>query len=189
MPASWTAIYTRSCYEARVAADLAHLCPAVEGYLPTFKTIRRYSNRTRVELDQPLFRGYVFARIDTLDLHERVRVLSITGACYIINHVEDAEIEAVRVMLRAGGRPMGAVDLLLTGLCAGDQVRMIRGPLAGVEGIFIRRRKQAGMLVVTVQALGRSVVAEVDVSDVERIAHTTNPIGARCLVAHSGNSI
>jgi hypothetical protein len=50
----------------------------------------------------------------------------------------------------------------------GDRVRVTAGPLEGIEGILIRK-KNFNRIVLTVELLGKSAAAEVDVSLVERI--------------------
>jgi transcriptional antiterminator NusG len=44
----------------------------------------------------------------------------------------------------------------------GDRVRVVEGPLAGVEGVFVRDKKNRGRLVVSVNLLQTSVAIEVD---------------------------
>ncbi|MBI2360788.1 MAG: hypothetical protein HYV04_18105 [Deltaproteobacteria bacterium] len=44
----------------------------------------------------------------------------------------------------------------------GERVRIIRGPLADVEGILLRVRPEKGLLVVSIDLLRRSVAVEVD---------------------------
>ena len=49
----------------------------------------------------------------------------------------------------------------------GDRVRVVEGPLAGVEGIFLRDKPNRGRLVVSVNLLQTSVAVEVDCAFVE----------------------
>jgi transcription termination/antitermination protein NusG len=46
-------------------------------------------------------------------------------------------------------------------LRAGQRVRLIGGPLAGVEGIFVRSKVQKGLVVVSIELVQRSVAVEV----------------------------
>jgi transcription antitermination factor NusG len=50
----------------------------------------------------------------------------------------------------------------------GQRVRIMRGPLSGVEGIFVDGRPNKGRLVLSVELLQQSVAVEVDCSDVEK---------------------
>jgi transcription antitermination factor NusG len=51
---------------------------------------------------------------------------------------------------------------------SGDRVRVKGGPLAGIEGILVKKK---GMfrLIVSVELLGRSAAVEIDTTSVERI--------------------
>ena len=53
-------------------------------------------------------------------------------------------------------------------LKCGDHVRVKLGPLAGVEGILVRK-KNLFRLVLSVELLERSVAVEVEASSVERV--------------------
>ncbi len=53
-------------------------------------------------------------------------------------------------------------------LKSGDWVRVKYGPIAGVEGILLRK-KNVARLVLSVEMLGKSAAVEVDATDVERI--------------------
>ena len=53
-------------------------------------------------------------------------------------------------------------------LNAGDPVRIVAGPLAGLEGILIRR-KQEFRLVLSVHIIMRSVAIEISEFDIEPI--------------------
>jgi transcription termination/antitermination protein NusG len=50
----------------------------------------------------------------------------------------------------------------------GQRVRIMRGPLSGVEGIFIAGKANKGRLVLSVELLQQSVAVEVDCTDVEK---------------------
>jgi transcription antitermination factor NusG len=50
----------------------------------------------------------------------------------------------------------------------GQRVRIMRGPLSGVEGIFVGGKANKGRLVLSVELLQQSVAVEVDCTDVEK---------------------
>lgn len=152
----WFALRVRSNFE-RVAAT--HLRDrGFEEFSPTYRTERQWSDRKK-QVDQFLFPGYVFCRLNPED---RLPVLSIPGTVGLIGFgkgpaaIPDQEIEAVRKMIGAG---------LLVGpwpfLATGQTVLIERGPLTGVEGI-LQQIKKTFRLVVSIQLLQRSVSAEVD---------------------------
>jgi len=160
----WFALRVRSNHE-RVAA--LHLKDrGFEEFSPTFKTERQWSDRKK-QVDQFLFPGYVFCRLNPED---RLPVLTIPGAVGLVGFgrgpvsIPENEIESVRRMVGAG---------LLVGpwpfLAAGQTVVIDRGPLQGVEGI-IQEVKKSFRLVVSVHLLQRSVSAEIDRNWVRPVA-------------------
>ena len=70
---------------------------------------------------------------------------------------------------RWGGVPT-SVDQIEVCVDQGASVRVLGGPLAGVEGMFVQDRSSKGRLVVSVDMLGRSIAIEMDASDVEPCA-------------------
>lgn len=114
-------------------------------------------------LDLPLFPGYVFVRID---LHDRVGVLEVPGVVSMIGTAKqpaplpELEMEA----LRTGLDPTKAEPYPF--LTIGQRVRITRGPLAGVEGIVIRK-KSGLQVVLTLSLLMQSIAIEVSGEDVE----------------------
>jgi transcription antitermination factor NusG len=51
----------------------------------------------------------------------------------------------------------------------GDRVRVVAGPLIGIEGIMVPGRNRL-QLVVSLKMLGRSAAVEIEISSIERIA-------------------
>jgi len=152
----WFALRVRSNHE-RVAA--LHLRGrGFEEFSPTFRTQRQRPDRKK-QVDQFLFPGYVFCRLNP---HDRLPVLMIPGVVGLVGFgngpaaIPEKEIESVRKMVASG---------LLIGpwpfLEAGQTVLIERGPLRGVEGI-LQEVRHAFRLVVSVHLLQRSVSAEVD---------------------------
>jgi transcription antitermination factor NusG len=152
----WFAVRVRSNHERIAAAHLRER--GYEEFSPSWKTERRWSDRTK-EIDQFLFPGYVFCRLNPLD---RLPVLSAPGVVDLVGFgkipapVPDQEIETVRRMVQSGLFVMPWPFLEL-----GHRILIERGPLAGVEGILDEVKGKC-RLVVSVQLLQRSVSAEVD---------------------------
>jgi transcription antitermination factor NusG len=129
-----------------------------EEFLPLYHSRRRWSDRyTTVEL--PLFPGYVFCRLNP---EHRLPLLTIPGALHFVGigkipaPVDEGEIAAIQAALRSGlfAEPWPFLDV-------GQRVRIEEGPLADLEGILIRVRKQH-RLVISVTLLNRSVAVEVE---------------------------
>src|ERR1700687_5026638 len=138
----WYAAYTCAKHEKRVAAELG--MREVEHFLPLYSSVRRWKDR-RVELDLPLFPGYVFVR---LALRDRLRVLQIPSVARLVGFgglpaaLPDEDMEILRVGLdsRLAVEPHPY-------LTEGRRVQVRSGPLAGMRGILLRRRGKARFVV------------------------------------------
>ena len=154
--ANWYAIYTRPRHEKQVLTELMN--QQLEGYLPTHRVRRRWSDRYKV-IEEPLFKNYLFARMDENQQRQALRpygavsLVTLDGKPAI---VPDEEIEAVRILV-SSQLPHNPYPYLQ----AGRKVRVKYGPLEGCEGILVRKRGLA-RLVVSVNLLQRSLEAEVD---------------------------
>jgi transcription antitermination factor NusG len=160
----WFAIYTRHQHEKTIAQVLT--AKGLQVFLPLYNSTRRWKDRS-VQLSLPLFpcylflRGMVERRLQVVTTPGIVSILSVNGEPAVI---PESEIEAVRKAIELGNR-VEPHPFLRTG----DRVRVIAGPLQGVEGILIRK-KNLYRLVLSVELLERSAAVEVDVSSVERVA-------------------
>jgi len=158
---SWWAIYTRHQHERVVADTLS--AKGFEVFLPLYETVRRWKDR-RKRLSLPLFPCYVFLRGG---LERRLHVITTPGVHVILSNagrvavILDEEIQAVR---RAVEGPLRVEPHPF--LKCGDRVRVVHGPLEGVEGILVRK-KSLFRLVLSVEMLAQSAAVEVDVSDIE----------------------
>jgi len=141
----------------------------LEVFLPLYKARHRWKDRIK-EVSVPLFPGYLFVREG---LKRWLAILSTPGVSSIVSSggqpvaIPFLEIEGIKRVvestLRVEPHPF---------LKSGDRVRVKCGPIAGVEGILIRR-KSVARLVLSVELLGNSAAVEVDATDVERISGDT----------------
>jgi transcription antitermination factor NusG len=161
-PGPWFAVYTRHQHERKVASRLAE--QQFETFFPTYVELHRWKDR-RKEVSMPLFPGYVFFRGL---LERRVQILSVPGVHFIVSagqspaEIPGHEVDALRRAVHHG-LPLEPFPFLN----AGDRVRVVHGPLSGVEGLLIRK-KDALRLVLSVEILGRSAAVEVDICDVKQ---------------------
>jgi transcription termination/antitermination protein NusG len=152
----WYALRVRSNYE-RVAAS--HLnARGFEEFSPKYSTQRQWSDRRR-DVEQYLFPGYVFCRLNPSD---RLPVLTVPGVVNLVGFgqgpvpIPENEIENVQKMI-ASGRLVGPWPFLEVG----QTVLIERGPLAGIEGI-LQEVKGVLRLVVSIHILQRSVSTQVE---------------------------
>ena len=159
----WYAIYTCAQHEKSVARQLA--VRSVECFLPLYEKMRRWKDR-RVKIQFPLFAGYVFARLSQRD---RLRAVEVPGIVRLVGFngqptaLPDDEIVSLRhgLAAAAGAEPCPYVQV-------GRRVRILSGPLRGLEGIL--QKKKSGMrFVISLHLIQRSVTVEVQVADLEPV--------------------
>ena len=159
----WYAAYTCSRYEKCVAKQLEQR--RVECFLPLYRSWRRWKDR-RKQVDLALFPGYVFVRIA---LQERLRVLELPGVVRLVSFngqpapLPKHDIEALRNGLeqRIYAEPHPYLRV-------GRKVRIVHGPLAGTQGILVRKKDKV-RVVLSLDVLMRSVAVELDAADVESV--------------------
>jgi transcription antitermination factor NusG len=163
LEARWYAVQTCANHEKRVQEQLHQR--AVEAYLPAYTSVRRWKDR-RVTLQLPLFPGYVFVR---LALRDRLQVLQTPSVVRLVGFggqpaaLPDREIDALQQGL--------ATELRLEPhpyLKVGQRVRVRTGPLQGLEGILVRKKK-ISRFIISLDLIMRSVAAEIDVSELEMV--------------------
>src|SRR5207302_8461831 len=109
------------------------------------------------------FPGYLLL-LDALDKSSAVEVRQARGLVSILGErwdqravVPEEEIGAIRRVVSAR-----LPALLHPYLKEGQRVRILRGPMADLEGILVRTKPNKGLLVLSVELLQRSVAVEVD---------------------------
>ena len=156
----WHVLWTRSNCEQRVCDELT--AKGLEVFFPRMSTwSRRGEHRSVAQV--PMFPGYLFLR-HLMDKASYVAVARSSGLVSVLGErwdrletVPEAEIDAIQRILR----PRVPV-FPHAYLCEGQRVRITRGPLADVEGIFVRGNPKKGLVVISINMLCRSVAAEVD---------------------------
>lgn len=159
----WYAVQTCANHEKRVETQLRQR--TVEAYLPLYGSVRRWGDR-RVRLELPLFPGYVFVH---LALQDRLRVLQTPSVVRLVGFsgqpaaLRDEEMEALRQGLTHQVR-MEPYPYLKVG----RRVRVRTGPLAGLDGILVRK-KNGSRFVISLGLIMRSVAVEIDVGELEPV--------------------
>ncbi|HXC94882.1 MAG TPA: UpxY family transcription antiterminator [Edaphobacter sp.] len=157
----WYALHIRSRHEKRVAERL--ISQDTETFLPLHRSRHTWKNGVHVDVDLPLFPCYLFARAA---IHDRIRLLQHPGvlgfaACSarptVISNEEISILRAATEDLKAEPHPY---------LSNGDAVRIVSGPLAGITGI-LTRRKEKYRVVLSIEAIMRSLVVEVSEFEIE----------------------
>lgn len=137
----WYAIQTCSRHERLVRDRLEAV--GVEPFLPLSKQCRQWSDR-KVWLTVPLFSGYCFAKFGLIKSRE---ILQIPGVVRIVGATKPEPIPvdeiAVFQQVSSVDRVMESCDYFVQG----DWVEVIRGPLAGLRGQFVRGAAHHGLVI------------------------------------------
>lgn len=166
---NWYAIYTRHQHEKAIASILAS--KGFQILLPVYQVARRWRDRTK-QLSLPLFPCYVFLQGE---LVRRVEVLMTPGVHSFVSIagrpavIPPEEINAVRRVVESGWQVEPHPFLK-----SGDWVRVIDGPLEGIEGVLVRKKNRT-RLVLSVELLEKSAAVEVDACMVERVPPRRSP--------------
>lgn len=157
----WWVLHTRSRHEKAVASVLEK--HRVRHYLPLVR-VQRTHGRRRVNVDLPLFPGYLFVRGDANACETAWRTNKVAQ----ILRVEDQdqihrELESIHRVVESGEQ----VDLY-PALREGRRCRIKSGPLRGVEGVVLKARKGWRMHVAAT-ILNQSVTIEIDAAVLEAV--------------------
>ncbi len=160
----WYSVYTRSKHEQKVYERLTR--KEIETFLPLIERwSRRRDRRKRIKL--PLFPGYLFVwtemnaytHLEILKTESVVRILGNNG---IPVPIPDEQIYAIQILMK-NGIAVTPYPYLKEGM----KVRVVNGPLIGVEGFLLKTQPQKHRLVLSVDLLKESCSVEIDELDVE----------------------
>jgi transcription antitermination factor NusG len=167
IPAPWHVLWTRSHCEEKVALDLE-----ARGFHPFLPLLQIWSRRRGLRhlIQVPMFPGYLFLH-DPLDKRSHVEVRKARGLVKVLGDswerpavVPEPEVASIRRLV--GSRLPALAHPFLK---EGRRVRIVEGPLMGIEGLLAEMRTGRGLLVLSVELLQRSVAVEVDCTMVEPI--------------------
>ena len=162
---AWYVLHVKPRAEKKVDDFLAAL--RVFHYLPLLRKETRVQRRKVVRF-LPVFPGYVFTR---LSQEERAQVF---GTRNIVRTISVAQprlmIHQLRQVEHARRLP---VDLrLVESFSEGEYVKVVSGPLCGLEG-QVRRVGNSATIVLSVDILGRAIEASVDLRDIKHLEKST----------------
>jgi transcriptional antiterminator RfaH len=155
---AWYALKVRTRSESIAATALQYR--GYETFAPVYQERRRYSDRVKA-VEAAAFPGYIFCQFNP---SWKVPILSSPAVEYIVGHsgnyapLDETEIDTIRRFIAAGGYAVPYLSV-------GQRVRIEFGPLAGIEGIFVRSGN-IGRVTLSVDLLQRSIAVHVDVDHI-----------------------
>jgi transcription termination/antitermination protein NusG len=165
----WFAAYTCAHHERRVSEQLR--TRGIECFLPVYRAMHRWKDR-RVELELPLFPGYIFVH---LAVQEHFRVLIVPGVARIVGtsyQPTPLPNHEIQLLMDAKAREVRMEPYRF--LTTGTRVRVKSGCFEGVEGFILRRKGLRG-IVVTLKLISSAFVLDIDAADVELAPAVSKP--------------
>lgn len=161
----WYALATLSRHERVVASELENR--GIDAFLPTVTEIHRWSDR-RKKVEVPLFPGYVFVQAAMTSVVRRAAICARGVLGFVTMNGEplsipEEEIIGIRQLL-ASEVPCAPYPFLKVG----QRVRVRGGALDGIEGRLVRAENDH-RLVVSIDAISRSVALHIDGYDLEAL--------------------
>ncbi|MCF8259970.1 MAG: UpxY family transcription antiterminator [Melioribacteraceae bacterium] len=160
----WYAFYTKPRHEFKARSLI--LEKEIECYLPTITRLKQWSDRKK-KVTEPLINGYIFAYVNEKERHQVVQVEGILNTVSfkgVPAKIPSWQIENLRLMIETGHQVA-----LENKISIGTRVKVIDGPMIGVEGIVYQTENNESMIAITIDILRRSVVARINIADVKII--------------------
>jgi transcription antitermination factor NusG len=158
---AWYACHTRPRCEKKFAALLA--AEGFEHYLPLISSVRRYARETK-RFTKPLFPGYVFARVPAAGksrIYQQellARAIPVDDEARFLRQLED-----VRTIV-SSGLELTVIPLLNRG----RRVRVVGGPLHGLEGLVDDSSNPLG-IVISVDVLRQGLLLRVPAESLQAL--------------------
>jgi transcription termination/antitermination protein NusG len=166
---SWYAVHTRSRHEDKVYIGLMQ--KSISTFLPKIEVWSQRKDR-RKKIMVPLFPGYIFVELLSLDNQTKLDVLKTFGVVRILGKptgsepiaVPDEKIDAIRRIVESKVEVRN-----LSYPQVGEAARIVDGPFRGIEGTVVKTDFEKDLFVVTIELLQRSVAIKLEASQIEKL--------------------
>ncbi|HKX29420.1 MAG TPA: UpxY family transcription antiterminator [Blastocatellia bacterium] len=152
----WFALQTKPKNEKKVESLLKQ--KNYECFAPVYRLKRKWSDRT-VEIDSPLFPGYVFCQFNPSVLGKAISTQGVVRIVGFGGKPIEVSLEEIEALDRLSQSHLLREPWKY--LPEGTRVLVETGPLAGVQGI-ICTDKNTSHLIISVTLLQRSVAIQLD---------------------------
>ena len=162
----WLAVYVNMHHEKKVRSRLSAL--GIENFLPVQTEIRQWSDRKK-KIEKVLIPMMIFVRVDTEE--QRIVITQPSVIRYLVLRGEhsptvipDEQMEKFRFMLDFSDKP---IDFNTENFVPGEKVKVIKGPLIGLEGELVNVEGKP-TIAIRIDQLGCAIV-EMSRSMVEKL--------------------
>jgi transcriptional antiterminator RfaH len=162
---SWYLVYSKPGQETVAQQQLEQQGYAT--YLPMILNARRRNGR-RHYIKEPFFPRYLFIHLDqTTDNWSPIR--STLGVSNLVRFgmMPAPVAEDIIRLIRSRENPEGLHEIV-EGVKEGDNVRVLDGPMMGLEGVFIARSGEQRVMLL-LELMGKAVRVQMDVDAIEAV--------------------
>jgi len=165
----WYAVHTKSRHEDKVHTGLTN--KSFHAFLPKIEVwSKRVDRRKRIQI--PMFPGYLFIELLSLDNQTKVDVLKTVGVVRILGKptghepiaVPDEKIDAIMRLVRS------KVEVQqIQYPKVGEPAKITSGPFSGIEGVVLSTDYEKELFVISIELLQRSVAIKLEGFQIEKI--------------------
>jgi transcriptional antiterminator NusG len=165
----WYAVHTRSRHEDRVHASL--ILKSFQVFLPKIEVWSKRKDRKK-KIMIPMFPGYLFVELLSLDNQLKLDVLKTFGVVRILGKprgaepipVPDAKIEAIQRLI------LSRVEIQQFQYPrVGEPALITDGPFKGIEGVVISTDYEKELFVISIELLQRAIAIKLEGFQIKRI--------------------
>ena len=155
----WFVFYTKSRQEKKVNEFL--LKRNFESYLPLQTVMRQWSDRKK-KVEVPLFNSYIFVSVEEHAIQE---VLQVPGIAWNIRLngkpaiLHQTELETIKRFIETG--LLIETSGYLEKFNIGDKVKVMDGPLRGVEGLLVDNYNKH-FFSMLLESIGQVITVQID---------------------------
>ncbi|HVU32350.1 MAG TPA: transcription termination/antitermination NusG family protein [Opitutaceae bacterium] len=157
----WLVCHTKPRCEKKFAALMA--AEKFEHYLPLIESVRRYAQQTK-RFTKPLFPGYVFAQVPR-EKKARIYQQDLLARAIVVEDEEKflRQLGDVKAIV-ASGFELSVMPLLTKG----RRVKIVGGPLHGVEGFIDDPARPQG-IVIAIDVLQQGLLVKVPAENLQAL--------------------
>ena len=161
---SWYVVYVRSRYEKNVYSAL--LDKGIDASLPMRTVVREWNDRKK-KVQIPLFRGYVFVKIDVnidnLNVLQTAGVVKFIGIRNKPSRIPDEQIYWMHMLVAESATVRAEKEFR-----QGQRVRVMIGPFKGIKGV-VKRVGSRSRLVVLIESIMQAISIDIKPEYLEKI--------------------
>lgn len=157
-PKRWVAALVQTNCEKKVASKLDKL--GITNYVPIQKEVHQWSDRKKI-IDRIVIPMVVFVHL-TPNEEDEFRKLSFIlkfitypGSKELATPIPDEQIEKLKFLLHNADAKVSIVE----NLKVGDKVRLVRGPMKGLEGELSHIEENKPIVAIRIDGLGYACVS------------------------------